>query len=100
MLQKAMRKYPRSPVFVFAAPATISEKIYGRNAIKTADSEGKIFGHSCPGLASLISSDPDGVEVEDTVRLFCQEALTRWDGTREASIEEVPIVFLGCTHYS
>ena len=100
MLEDAMEKYPGSQVFVFAAPTTISEKIYGRDAIKTANSELKIYGQPCPGLASLISSDSEGAKVEDAVRGFCQEALARWDGSRADSGEGAPIVFLGCTHYS
>ena len=100
MLADAMEKYPSSQVFVFAAPTTISEKIYGRDAIKTADSELKIFGQPCPGLASLISSDSEVAKVEDAICGFCKEALARWDGSWVDFGEGVPIVFLGCTHYS
>ena len=100
MLENAIGKYPGSPVFVFAAPTTISEKIYGRDAIKTADSELKIYEQPCPGLASLISSDSEGEKVEEAICEFCKDALTLWDGSRADSSEGVPIVFLGCTHYS
>ena len=100
MLEDAMENYPGSPVFVFAAPTTISEKLYGKDTIKSADSKLKIYGQPCPGLASLISSDSEGAKVEDAVREFCREALARWDGSRADSSEGGPIVFLGCTHYS
>ena len=100
LLKSAMSQQPKATVFVFASPTTISEGIYTRYLSNSGYFKQKIIKQSCPGLATMISSDLDKLMVQNAVNGFCREALAKWNNAHPESAQIVPIVFLGCTHYS
>ncbi len=100
ILQTALLQHPHSPAFVFASPTTIAEGTYKRPFDEDKSIFCRIVAQSCPGLASIISSDRKGVRVKAAVRGFAQLAFHQWVERKVGELRGRPLLFLGCTHYS
>ena len=85
---------PSSAVIVFAAETTIEESIYATKLKKAGIAHNRIVSQALPGLASMISNDPEGKQVLQAISIFVKKALLQMVQPGKALY-----AFLGCTHY-
>jgi glutamate racemase len=100
LLEQMIHNHPLQPVFVFATPTTVKEGLYSLNKLINEEKSVMLVEQSCPGLASMISSNSDEKVIQNILYDFCQKALKslKLDVNKFQSFR--PIIFLGCTHYS
>ncbi len=89
-----LSRNPSSAVIVFGAETTIQESIYSSKLENAGISRHRIVSQALPGVATLISNDPQGKEVYQAISRFVEKALSRMpDAFTDLH------AFLGCTHY-
>ncbi len=85
---------PSSGVFIFAAETTIAESIYATKLSAAGIAGDRMISRALPGVATMISNDPEGKQVYQTITNFIKIALA------QMSRPFKPLyAFLGCTHY-
>lgn len=90
LLEAAVTKRAAEKIFLFATETTIESGIYQASLAAKGISSERIVPCAAPGLATLISNDPVGDQVECRIKeLF---------PAYEPNDQEVGL-FLGCTHY-
>lgn len=90
LLEAAVTKRAVAKIFLFATETTIESGIYQASLRAKGISSEKVVPCAAPGLATLISNDPEGDQVECRIK----EVFPAY----EPNDQEVGL-FLGCTHY-
>ena len=91
---QALEKDPESSLLILGTKSTVESKVYENALIGRGIAPARIRGLACPGLATLLESDPAAEEVRKRIAGYAAEAEQLFSAKPEK-------LFLGlcCTHF-
>ena len=84
----------KAGVLIFATETTFAEAVYPKALQRLGIAPFRIISQDFPGVATLISSDAQGEQVDRAIQRHVQNALAQ----TPAALEPL-YAYLGCTHY-
>ncbi len=94
LIREHLEPHPNAGVILLATDTTIEEQTYSKRLMAAGIDDNRIISQPCTGLATMISNDPNGNEVYQTIKHFVAMALLQ----RSEAFDPL-YAFLGCTHY-
>ncbi len=91
---QALLDYPDSAMLILGTKSTVESGVYQNRLIEKGISSDRICSLGCPGLATLLESDPAAPEVEKSISEYAEQASSLWE-------KKPAKLFLGlcCTHF-
>lgn len=89
-----LQKYPDSSMLILGTKSTVESGVYAQKLIEKNIAPERIRGIACPGLATLLESDPAAPEVQENIRQYARSAA----GLFESAPEKL-FCALCCTHF-
>ena len=71
---QALKKDPESSILILGTKSTVESGVYAERLISKGIEKSRIKGLACPGLATLIESDPQSVDVERNIAEYARQA--------------------------
>ncbi len=90
----SLQRYPESSLLILGTKSTVESGVYAQKLIEKGIAPERIKGIACPGLATLLESDPAAVEVKESIAGYAEDALKLFD-----SEPEKLFCALCCTHF-
>ena len=90
----SLQKYPESSLLILGTKSTVESGVYTQKLIQKGIAPERIKAVACPGLATLLESDPAAVEVKESIAGYAGEALKLF-----GSAPEKLFCALCCTHF-
>jgi glutamate racemase len=93
-LFRALNENPGSQLLILGTKSTVESGVYAQRVAEKGIDPARIKALGCPGLATLLESDPAAPEVSERIRNYASDAAKMFDG-------KVEKLFLGlcCTHF-
>lgn len=91
---EVMQKNPESSLLILGTRSTIESGAYARKLTGSGIAADRIKGIGCPGLATLLESDPDAAEVRERIAGYAGEAEKLFDKPPQKLF-----CALCCTHF-
>lgn len=93
-LVRELDREPRSRVAIFGTVTTIDEGTYPLRLREQGIAPTRIVAQACPSLADTISEDRRGLEVQEKIERYVDEAIEKTDCSNGRHL-----TYLACTHY-
>ena len=90
----SLQKHPDSSVLILGTKSTVESGVYAQKLIAGGIAPERIKGIACPGLATLLESDPAAKEVQESIAGYAQEAVKLF-GSEPRKL----FCALCCTHF-
>lgn len=93
-LVRELDREPRSQVAIFGTVTTIDEGTYPQGLQQRGVDPTRIVAQACPSLADTISEDRLGLEVQEKIERYVDEAIEKTECSTARHL-----TYLACTHY-
>lgn len=93
-MAEAMTREPGASMIVLGTKSTVASNVYPERLIRCGIAGERIISLGCPGLATVLESDPASAEVRDRIAGYAREAPERFP-RRPSKL----LLGLCCTHF-
>ena len=91
---ESLQNFPESSLLILGTKSTVESGVYAQKLIARGIAPERIKGLACPGLATLLESDPAAPEVCETISKYAKEAVKLFTAEPEKLF-----CALCCTHF-
>lgn len=93
-MYETMQKHPESSMLILGTKSTVESGVYAQKLIEKGIAPERIKGLGCPGLATLLESDPAAPQVQNDIAAYAVQAVGLFDAEPERLY-----CALCCTHF-
>jgi glutamate racemase len=93
-MYETLQNHPGSSLLILGTKSTVESGVYARKLIEKGIAPERIKGLGCPGLATLLESDPAAPQVQNDIAVYAEKAAALYSVPPEALYGA-----LCCTHF-